>query len=381
MDRQALDDDIRVFSVILTLLRDRVGPYAREFQGEAWVRISKAREALTEADELPDTLEEFCAPHVLEAVARVRYEHNTGGSRSGVFGTHLDAQLKPIPPDARIVDKDFDESLLWERAFEKATPTMKRNLEWWKLRKLSGQMFSAIAEEHPEAVAESTVRGGVARAEKFLRKVQDELVNQPWEAGEINFDDVHDAYRSQDQARFAAELDKLRPFDRQPVLLNYQGILHLWRGELEEAREVLEQALVFADEAGLRCLITNNLGNVDEELGELDAALYWFDRARQLNPRSPTPLLNLLGIVCQRASPDFEMKDRARVLHYIDCITKLLSSKQLEDGDRRYLLRRLKENPVFGPARRNTCWKRIRAWLQRSSDLLETTSDQMGAAQ
>jgi tetratricopeptide (TPR) repeat protein len=372
MERIELQSDEELLERVRRGLRKRVGGAAAEFEGEAWLRVStlvaRARDGSASAAELPAAF----ARELDEAVRAVNREQRRAGSKSGVFGTHLDAQLRDLPFDGRSADEAaLDEAALWERALDEATPTMRRNLRWWRERKMRGAAFSAIASEHEEPLAESTVRGGIARAERYLRRVMDELRNQPWEQGPVDYEPVHAAYRAHDVAGLARELAAVAPYARDAQLLNYEGILHLWRDELDLATRALKEALVWADKPGLRCLVANNLGNVEEEAGRFDDALYWFDRARALDARAPTPLLNLLGVVCKRAAAragQFDLHDRARLLHYIDCLTKLLSSRSLADGDRAYVLRRLRENPDFTPARRHTSWRRIRRWLERSDE-------------
>jgi tetratricopeptide (TPR) repeat protein len=383
MEWAELSDDLRLFGLLRQMLEQRVGGGATEFQGEAWMRAARLRDSL--GGEAPRGLdmERFFEPAVKEAIEHVRREQRKAGSRSGVFGTHLDGALKAIegPPErtSHQAPEGFDGEALWNQAHERANETMRRNLRWWKQRKVLGHSFRAIADDHDGDIAESTVRGGVSKAVRFLRKVQDELATEPWEAGRIDHEALHQAYLRQDLEGMAGELRRLAPYERDGALLNYEGVLQLWRGELDDARRTLRSALVFADRPQLRCIVANNLGNVDEECGALEDALYWFDRARKLDPRSPTPLLNLLGVVCLRADPDFEMHDRARALHYIDCITKLLSSRSLADDDRRYLLRRLADNPVFAPARRNTAWNRIRRWLKRADPIPAPRAEHVAA--
>jgi tetratricopeptide (TPR) repeat protein len=371
MDIKTLQDDRRLHREVRRRLAARVGSAADEFEGEAWLRARALRERFNRG-EVHEELSVALEHAVRAAVDAVNREQRRAGSKSGAFGTQIDAQLRDLPVDGTSRDaRLLDQGELWERALERATPTMRRNLAWWRRRRISGDLFATIAEEHDGDVAESTVRGGVARAERFLRRVMDELRSQPWQRGSIEHEAVHEAFKARDHERLFAELERLRPYERDAHLLNYEGVAHMWREDLDEARAVLREALVWADRPGLRCNVTNNLGNVEEEAGAWDEALYWYDRARALAPRSPTPLLNLLGVVCKRAAPELEIHDRARVLHYIDHITRLLSSRALSEDDRAYLLRRLRDNPDFAPARRNTCWKRIHRWLQREAQPLD----------
>jgi tetratricopeptide (TPR) repeat protein len=371
-----LTDDAVVYDFVRAALTRHIGrAQVASFVGEAWLLVTQARAAVARGElEAPERLEDldaFVAPLVKQAVGRVGFEQREATSKSGVFGVHLDGALRFLHPDGEgsPVCEDVDAKALWQRAFDRAPLTMQRNLGWWQRRKVDLEAFADIAASGEEPVAESTVRGGVAKAERFLRKVQDELRGEPWQSGRVDYADVHAAYLARDEARLEQTLARRAPYERDAQLMNYEGILLLWRGRLEEARQVLRDALVYADGTTLRCLVTNNLGNVEEEAGAYEDALYWFDRARGLNPRAPTPLLNMLGVVCKRARPELQLQDHARLLHYVDCITKLLSSRGLPDEDRAYLLRRLAQNPDFQPARLTPAWKRIRRWL-RKNDLL-----------
>jgi tetratricopeptide (TPR) repeat protein len=293
----------------------------------------------------------------------------------GWLGTYVDESGRAIEsdePDA--TDREALE--LSKRALARAlslaaaenNQTLLRNLRWYRER-LTHKSYEAIATSEDKVAA--TVRTGVARARKFVLRVVHELQHaQPAPlSGEAppEVEPLRQLWFAQDLDGLARELERTRSENRDnPHWLNLAGLLAADRGRRADAVQLYERGLVYADAPSVRGRVLNNLGNLlDDHDCRSEAQQYWL-RAHQILPVAPAPLLNLLG----SASDD---QDYASAQHYIAELAELLNSGRLTQAERRYVSRRLAENPKLTWLRETDAWAQGPARWIRTERRTENT--------
>jgi tetratricopeptide (TPR) repeat protein len=301
-------------------------------------------------------LVEFLAPQVKGELEREAPER----LRGGWLGTY-------VGPDGREIDAGCDgesadpEALqLGQRALERArsharaerNQTLLRYLRWYELR-LAHKSYEAIARRESRPAA--TIRTGVARARRvILRMVHALQHDQPAPlTGDApsEIEPLRDHWVRQELDALEQGLERTRArFGDDPHWLNLAALLRADRGEREPALELYERALVFADAPSVRARVLNNLGNLHEDEGRIDAAQECWLRAHQILPAAPAPLLNLLVSASQQ-------RDYASAQLYLAELGERLSADAFSSDDRAYVLRRLAENPKLAWLRETDAWR------------------------
>ncbi len=304
-------------------------------------------------------LREFIEPAVsqrLRSSASDRPEHFTGGW----LGVFIDADGRPVE-SAESSGLDPAALEVGQQALTRAVSlaelegnrTLARNLGWYRSR-LEHQSYDAIAAREGKPLA--TIRTGVARARKVLLRIVHEL-NQA-QPSPLNGDapaaiaPLRDLWTRQDLDGLACALEKTRDaYGGDPHWLNLAGLLAADRGRFNEARNLYERGLVGADAPSVRGRILNNLGNLADEEGEMEEATNLWLRANQLVPDAPTPLMNLLAAAS-------EARDYPSAQHFIALLGDQQNSGRLTQQDRRYIERRLRENPKYRWLRTTDAWRK-----------------------
>jgi tetratricopeptide (TPR) repeat protein len=229
---------------------------------------------------------------------------------------------------------------------------MLRNLGWYRER-LAHKSYESIA--RAESRVPATVRTGVARARKLVLRVVHELQHaQPaplsGDAPEP-LERLRQLWVRQELDALEAELERTRgEFSEDPHWLNVAALFAADRGGQQEAAELYERGLVYADAPDVRGRLLNNLGNLVEDCGRpADARACWL-RAHQLVPFAPAPLMNLLAAASSE-------RDYPSSQHYLSELGDLLSSGRLNDDEMGYVRRRLSDHPRLGWVRDTDAWR------------------------
>lgn len=302
-----------------------------------------------------DALEPFLLPHVRQTLSR----EDADTPRGGWLGTYLGPDARSIE-DGHADTTDPDALELSRRALERAFATARaqgsrtalRNLGWYRER-LAHKSYESIA--RAEGRVPATVRTGVARARKLVLRVVHELQHAqpaplsgdaPAELGPLR-----QLWVRQELDALSAELERTRAgFSDDPHWLNVAALYAADRGRRQEAAELYERGLVYADAPDVRGRLLNNQGNLAEDCGREDEARACWLRAHQLVPFAPAPLMNLL--VAASSAQDYPSAQ-----HYLAELGDLLSSGRLDDDERSYVRRRLAEHPRLGWLRDTDAWR------------------------
>jgi tetratricopeptide (TPR) repeat protein len=342
-------------SIVQQLFRD--AERSAEHMGEAFLaceRLARERPSEFESALRSERLYDFFLPAVRASV-RAERSHAPSGGWLGTF----------VSPDGRAIE-DAESSGVnghaleqSERALKRAisiaeaqgNATLLRNLRWHRAR-LDHRSYAAIAREEGRPAA--TIRTGVARARKFLLQVVHQLRQaQPAPlSGDAppEIEPLRKLWENQEVAALRRELERTAAdFSEDAHWLNLAGLVAADDGRHEDAESLFLKALVFADAPSVRARVLNNLGNLAEERGRLDAARHFWLRANQLAATAPAPLLNLLALASLQ-------RDFASAQHFIAMLSDLLTSGKLTTGEEHYLHRRLEENPRFDWLRTTDAW-------------------------
>jgi tetratricopeptide (TPR) repeat protein len=343
-----------------------------EHVGEAYLaceQAARARPSEFQAALEAGRAEAFLMPAVQKSLRGERSEE----FRGGWMGVFLGPDGRPIEVEAdgeigaaRVALETSSRALrkAFSRAAAEGSGTMARNLNWY-CERLASKTYEAIADAAGKPPA--TIRTGVARAKKLVLRIVHELENaQPaplnGQAPEA-LDGARQLWAEQDLDALDRELERTRSeFANDPHWLNLAALLAADRNERERAHQLYEHALVFADAPSVRGRVLNNLGNLLDDEQRSDAAEQCWQRASQLVPSAPAPLLNLLALASTRRS-------YASAQHYISCISDLLNASKLTGEERTYLCRRLREHPRLSWLRQTEAWRLGPArWIRAEKD-------------
>lgn len=318
-------------------------------------RPSEFRQALERGE-----LDALLRPAVRDSVRREQGVHRERGQSFGAaWGTFVGPDGRALEDEAED-NTDLEALELGQRALKRAfslaaaegNDTMTRNLGWYAQR-LSHRTYESIARGARRPPA--TVRTGVARAKKFVLRVVHELQSaQPAPLRGDAPDEIEPLRRlwaEQDLDALARELERTRGrHGDDPHWLNLAGLLASDRRRRDEAAKLYRRGLVFADAPNVRGRLLNNLGNLAEDGGDLEEAQRCWQRAHQVLPSAPAPLLNLLAAASQA-------QNYAAAQHFISELSDLLNSGKLSEEERGYLSRRLRQHPKLAWLRETEAWR------------------------
>jgi tetratricopeptide (TPR) repeat protein len=350
-----------VQKILPTLVGKATSDRVAEHVGEAYLaceRAARARPREFRAALEAGRAEAFLTPAVQESLRGERSEE----FRGGWMGVFLGPDGRPVETGAaeegigadRIALETSHRALrkAFSRAAAEDNRTMARNLNWY-CERLASKTYEAIADAAGKPPA--TIRTGVARAKKLVLRIVHELENaQPaplnGQAPEA-LEGARRLWAEQDLDALDRELERTRPeFADDPHWLNLAALLAADRKQRERAHDLYERALVFADAPSVRGRVLNNLGNLLDDEAQSDAAELCWQRASQLVPAAPAPLLNLLALASTR-------RNYASAQHYISRIADLLNAAKLTDEERAYLCRRLRAHPRLSWLRQTEAWR------------------------
>ena len=304
-----------------------------------------------------DALEPFLLAHVRDSL----HSDVPGAPRGGWLGTYIEADGRDVEaPEDHEDSTDTDALELSGRALtravslarEQGNATMLRNLCWYRER-LAHKSYDAIARAEERVPA--TVRTGVARARKFVLRVVHELRHaQPAPlSGEApdELQRLRQLWLRQELDALEQELERTRAaYSDDPHWLNVAALFAADRGRHPEAAELYERGLVFADAPEVRGRLLNNLGNLVEDCGRPEDACALWQRAHQLVPNAPAPLLNLLAAASSE-------QDYPSAQHHLSQLSDLLNADRLSPEERDYVRRRLQDHPRLAWLRETDAWR------------------------
>ncbi len=364
-----------------------VGDPQRRAESLGEIYLACERTAREHPDECIEALEVGALEAFLLPCVRASLRHDRQSTpRGGWLGTFIGVDGRPIDGGTAEEGSTLDRAALElsGRALRRAiaiastegNSTLLRNLRWYQER-LAHKSYDAIA--RAEKRIPTTVRTGVARARKFVLRAVHELQNgQPAPlSGEApaELQALRQLWVEQELDTLARELERTRAaYSDDPHWLNLAALLEGEHGRKDEAAQLFEKALVFADAPSVRGRLLNNLGNLVEDRGDEAAAVDYWSRASQLVPHAPAPLLNLLAAAACR-------KDYPSAQHYLTQLGDLLSSGRLRPEERAYVCRRLVEHPKLAWLRETDAWRVGPArWIRSSRSAARVVSLAVAAA-